>query len=329
LLQAGVVAQQAGKIIAGLSTVGTLVALMRFIGHVTSPISHFSVAYVNYRLEAVAFRRFGRFLDLPEDAGLGRGDAIRVEAGRIEFQNVCFAFGERSVLQDVSLILEGGETTALVGSSGSGKSTLVRLLLHLLKPERGQVLIDGQDLSGVDLASLYRQVAYIPQEPPIFDGTIRENLTFGERTEESHIREIVRTVGLASFIEALPDGLESQVGERGIKLSGGERQRLAFGRVLIQDPRIVIMDEPTSSLDSVTERFVTESMRAFFEGRTVVVIAHRLQTVKGANKIVVLEEGGVVEQGTFDALVTRKGRFRTLWDEQTRRLQESPAPQAE
>jgi ATP-binding cassette subfamily B protein len=318
LLQAGVVVQQGLKIVAGLSTVGTLVALVQFIGHVTSPISHFSVAYVNYRLEAVAYRRFARFLSLPDDAGLGKGNTIQVREGRVEFRGVSFAFGERLVLCDLSLTLEGGETTALVGSSGSGKSTLIRLLLHLLKPDRGQVLVDGQDLAHVDLQSLYRQVAYIPQEPPIFDGTIRENLAFDERVEEGRMREIVRQVGLADFVAALPGGLETLVGERGVKLSGGERQRLAFGRVLVQDPRIVIMDEPTSSLDSVTERFVTENMRAFTEGRTVVVIAHRLQTVKDADKIVVLEEGEIVEEGTFETLVSRPGRFRALWDEQTR-----------
>jgi ATP-binding cassette subfamily B protein len=323
VLEVGVIVQQGRRIIAGLSTVGTLVALVEFMWHVVSPISHFSVAYVNYRLEAVALNRFARFLALPEDAGLGSGSAIHVEGGSLEFRNVSFAFGERSVLRDLSLTLEGGKTTALVGSSGSGKSTLVRLLLHLLKPQSGQVLIDGQDLAEADLASFYRQVAYIPQEPPIFDGTLGENLLFDERVEEERLHDVIRRVGLESFIAALPDGLETLVGERGIKLSGGERQRLAFGRVLVQDPRIVIMDEPTSSLDSVTERFVTENMRSFFEGRTVVVIAHRLQTVKDAAKIVVIEGGEAVEQGTFAALLSANGRFRALWDEQTREQQQA------
>jgi ABC-type multidrug transport system fused ATPase/permease subunit len=323
LLEVGIIVQQGQRIIAGLSTVGTLVALVQFMWHVVSPISHFSVAYVNYRLESVAFDRFARFLALPEDAGMGRGKAIHVQEGSVAFRDVSFAFGERAVLQNVSLTLAGGETTALVGSSGSGKSTLVRLLLHMLKPQGGQVLVDGQDLSEVDLASFYRQVAYIPQEPPIFDGTLGENLLFDEQVAAGRLQDIVRRVGLDDFIAALPDGLETLVGERGIKLSGGERQRLAFGRVLAQDPRIVIMDEPTSSLDSVTERFVTENMRSFFEGRTVVVIAHRLQTVKNADKIVVIEGGQAVEQGTFEALLSANGRFRELWDEQTRERAET------
>ena len=318
LLQAGVVVQQGFKIVAGLSTVGTLVALVQFIGIVTGPISHFSVALVNYRLESVAFRRFARFLSLPEDAGLQRGSAIHVAEGTIAFRDVFFLYGERVVLRDLTLTLAGGQITALVGSSGSGKSTLVRLLMHLLKPAQGKVLVDGQDLADVALGSFYKQVAYIPQEPPIFDGTIRENLCFDELVADDRIREIVRQVGLDGFVDLLPDGLDTLVGERGIKLSGGERQRLAFGRVLVQDPRIVIMDEPTASLDSVTERFVTDNMQTFFAGRTVIVIAHRLQTVRNASKIIVLEQGEIVEEGTFESLMARDGRFRLLWDEQTR-----------
>ncbi|MBN1580085.1 MAG: ABC transporter ATP-binding protein [Anaerolineae bacterium] len=318
LLQAGVVVQQGVKIVAGLSTVGTLVALVQFIGIVTGPISHFSVAFVNYRLESVAFRRFARFLSLPEDAGLAKGAAIQIERGTISFQNASFAYGERSVVRNLTLTLDGGQTTALVGSSGSGKSTMVELVLHLLKPEQGRVLVDGQDLADVNLESFYTQVAYIPQEPPIFDGTIRENLCFDEQIQEGKIQRIVEQVGLDKFVAALPDGLETLVGERGIKLSGGERQRLAFGRVLVQDPRVVIMDEPTSSLDSVTERFVTDSMKTFFEGRTVLVVAHRLQTVRYAQQIVVLEGGEIVEEGTFESLMARNGHFRLLWDEQTR-----------
>jgi ABC-type multidrug transport system fused ATPase/permease subunit len=318
LLEAGVIVQQTSRIIRGLSTVGTLVALVQFIGYAVHPISYLSVAYVEYRLELVAFRRFARFLSLPEDAGLSKGRAIQVDGGTVEFRDVSFAYGERSVVQDLSLTLPGGQITALVGSSGSGKSTLVRLLLYLLKPQRGQVLVDGQDLVDTNLTSFYEQVAYIPQEPPIFDGTIRENLAFDEGVPDGRIREITHQVGLTDLIDTLPDGLETLVGERGIKLSGGERQRLAFGRVLVQDPRIVIMDEPTSSLDSVTERFVTDNMRAFFEGRTVIVIAHRLQTVKNAAQIIVIEGGEIVEEGTFETLLSMNGRFRALWDEQTR-----------
>ncbi len=320
ILEVVVIIQQANKIIAGVSTVGTLVALTRFIQTVTSPISSFSVAYVNYKLDLTAFNRFTSFLSLPDDIGLNQGRDFWIDEGVIEFRDVNFSFGDKSVFQGLSLTFAGGRTTALVGSSGSGKSTLVRLLLHLLKPNHGQVLVDGQDLSQVNLESFYREVAYIPQEPPIFDGTIRENLTFDARIEADRMKEVICQVDLDDFINSLPNGLETVVGERGLKLSGGERQRLAFGRILINDPKIVVLDEPTSALDSLTEHFVTQNMTTFLKGKTVVVIAHRLQTVKNADKIVVLENGEIIQEGYFDDLIAVAGKFRHLWEAQTRQV---------
>jgi ATP-binding cassette subfamily B protein len=186
-----------------------------------------------------------------------------------------------------------------------------------LKPEAGQVLVDGQDLAHVNLESFYQQAAYIPQEPPVFDGSLRENLTFNEHVNDSYLQDVLEKVGLSNLINQLPAGLETIVGERGIKLSGGERQRLAFGRVFIQDPKIVIMDEPTSALDSITENFVTQNMTYLFKGKTVIIIAHRLQTVKDADQILVLENGQVIQQGSFEMLVAVEGKFRQLWETQT------------
>jgi len=316
-LEIVVVLRQTNLILAGASTVGTLVALVAFIKTVCSPISEFSYAYATYKLDTVAFNRFGKFLSLPEDAGLDQGDGIRLDQGHIEFRNVAFSFQNKPVLLDLSLNIEGGKTTALVGTSGGGKSTIVRLLLQLLKPEAGQVLVDRQDLARINLESFYRQVAYIPQDPPIFDGSLRENLTFNERVNGLYIQEVIEKVGLNDLISQLPAGLETIVGERGIKLSGGERQRLAFGRVFIQDPKIVIMDEPTSALDSVTESFVTQNMTHLFKGKTVIIIAHRLQTVKDADQILVLENGHVIQQGSFETLVAAEGKFQQLWETQT------------
>jgi ABC-type multidrug transport system fused ATPase/permease subunit len=312
------VVRQTNLILAGASTVGTLVALVAFIKTVCSPISEFSYAYATYKLDTVAFNRFGEFLSLPEDAGLEKAPHIHLDQGRIEFRNVAFSFQNKPVLPNLSLSLEGGKTTALVGTSGGGKSTLVRLLLQLLKPEAGQVLVDGQDLSLVNLESFYREVAYVPQDPPVFDGSLRENLTFNERVDDSHIQEVLKKVGLEDLISQLPAGLETLVGERGIKLSGGERQRLAFGRVFIQDPRIVIMDEPTSALDSITENFVTQNLTQLFKGKTVIIIAHRLQSVRAADQILVLENGQVIQQGSFESLVVMEGKFQQLWEAQTR-----------
>jgi ATP-binding cassette subfamily B protein len=171
---------------------------------------------------------------------------------------------------------------------------------------------------------LYREVAYIPQDPPIFDGSLRENLTFNEHVDETYIQDVLKKVGLDHLISQFPAGLETIVGERGIKLSGGERQRLAFGRVFIQNPKIVIMDEPTSALDSITEDFVTQNLTHLFKGKTVIVIAHRLQSVKDADQILVLENGQVIQQGSFETLVVMEGKFRQLWEAQTRVKAEKP-----
>jgi ATP-binding cassette, subfamily B, bacterial len=327
----GVVVQQVNKILAGTSTVGTLVALVSLIHLVFAPISTFSFAVATYKLERVAFDRFQQFLLLPEDAGLGKGSRLTVQKGAVEFRDVGFSYpgrlnsdqdgdGEcsRELLAHFSLTIEGGSMVALVGPSGGGKTTLVRLLLALLKPQSGQVLIDGQDLARVDLETFYQQVAYIPQDAPIFDGSLRENITFGERVDDPHLREVIAQVGLDEWLSHLSAGLETIVGERGVKLSGGERQRLAFGRVLVQNPKIVILDEPTSALDSITEQVITENMREFMHGKTMLVIAHRLQTVKDAQRILVLEDGRIVQEGSFDALLCVDGRFRQLWEEQTR-----------
>ena len=316
-LELVVLLQQTDRILAGASTVGTLVALVAFIKTVCSPISDFSYAYATYKLDTVAFQRFGEFLALPEDAGLTRGESIRLTQGQIEFRNVSFSFENKPVLSNLSFNFQGGKTTALVGTSGSGKSTIVRLLLQLLKPEAGQVLVDGQDLSRVNLESFYRQVAYIPQDPPIFDGSLRENMTFNEPVDDLHLQEVLKNVGLDGLIGELPAGLETLVGERGVKLSGGERQRLSFGRVLIQNPKIVILDEPTSALDSLTETFVTHNMTRLFRDKTVIVIAHRLQTVKAADQILVLEHGQIIQQGDFETLVCAEGKFKELWETQT------------
>ncbi len=222
------------------------------------------------------------------------------------------------MLRDFSQVFQGGQVTALVGTSGSGKTTLVRLLLHLLKPQKGQVWVDGQDLSDMNLESYYRCVAYIPQEPPIFDGTLRENLLFDRQVDTVVLNEIIQKVGLKELVARLPKGLETIVGERGIKLSGGERQRLSFGRVLLQDPKIIILDEPTSALDSLTEDFITHNLLAILKGKTVIVVAHRLQTVRSADQILVMEEGQVVQAGTFTQLLSQSGKFYQLWQKQTR-----------
>ncbi len=316
VIEALVIIQQAGKILAGTSTVGTLVALVAFIRVVFWPVSTFSYSWITYRMDAVTFNRFMEFFSLPDDSGLAVGQALAFGSGHVEFRAVNFSYKEQEVLKDFSLKIEGGKTTAFVGPSGGGKSTLVRLLLNLLKPQKGQILVDGQDLSEINLSTYYPGIAYIPQEPPIFDGTLRENLTFECATDPARLEEVIRQVGLDGLVARLPKGLDTLVGERGIKLSGGERQRLAFGRTMLQDARIVILDEPTSALDSLTEDFVTHNLSKFLKGKTVILVAHRLQTVQNADLIIVLERGQMTQCGTFNTLVNEAGRFRQLWEKQ-------------
>jgi ATP-binding cassette, subfamily B, bacterial len=323
-IQAGVVVHQVNLILAGASTVGALVALLAFIGTVFGPITGFSMTYVRYKMDVITFTRFHRFLTLPDDAGLSGKKRLQIGAGRIEVDNVSLAYAvggqenAHSVLENFSFTFAGGKTTALVGESGGGKSTLVRLILYLLKPASGMVRVDGQDLAEVSLESYYPAVAYIPQEPPVFDGTLRENLVFDNQPDPLLLNEVIRQVGLDEWVRRLPAGLDTQVGERGVKLSGGERQRLAFGRMLLQNPKIVIMDEPTSALDSLTEDFVSRNLHAFLHGKTVLIVAHRLQTVTAADEILVLEQGKILQHGRFEELVAQPGRFQELWEKQVR-----------
>jgi ATP-binding cassette, subfamily B, bacterial len=335
LITAAVVVQQAARIIAGQSTVGTLVALVGFIGVVFVPIIDFSRSWMAYRLDAVAYSHLDRFLSMPEDSGLQQGQPLVISQGTVSFEHVTFGYADQrlpalaegqaqtvEVLADFSLVIPGGQTTALVGPSGSGKSTLVRLLLHLLKPESGRVLVDGQDLAQVNLQSYYQSAAYIPQEPPIFDGTLRENLIFDRPVPAAQVADVIRRVGLEALVDRLPAGMETLVGERGIKLSGGERQRLAFGRVLLQNPHIVILDEPTSALDSLTEDFINRGLTDFLRGKTVIIVSHRLQTVKSAHQIIVLDAGRIVQQGTLESLLAEEGMFNQLWEKQMRQRED-------
>ena len=320
-VEVGVVIQQAGKIIAGTSTVGTLMALVLFIRQVFWPVIGIGHALLNYKMDALTYSHLDQVLALPDDPGLAGGRRLDVPSGRIRFDHVTFAYAEQEVLNGFDLEIEPGKTTAFVGASGGGKSTLLRLLLHLIKPQQGKVLVDGQDLSQVHLTTYYEQVAYVPQEPPIFDGTLRENLTFNHPVGPGRLSEVLCLVGLEGLVGKLPNGLDTLVGERGIKLSGGERQRLAFGRIMLQEPKIIILDEATASLDSLTEAWVTRNLMAFLQGKTIIIVAHRLQTVRDADQIIVLDEGRIVQKGKFAELLSAPGPFRLLWEKQS---QENP-----
>jgi len=254
---------------------------------------------------------------LPDDANLGKTDSLSADKGEVEFENVDFAYDEKQILKNLSLKFEGGKSTALVGTTGGGKSTIVKLVLSLLKPDSGNVKIDEQNISDVNLESYYDHIAYISQDAPIFDGTIRENLIFDRQVSEKEIFDVLEKVKLKKLVEGLPQKLDTEIGERGIKLSGGEKQRLAFGRMFFQNPKILVLDEPTSALDSTTEEFITNNLLGLFKNKTLIIVAHRLQTVKNVDEILVVENGKISEKGNFQELLSKDGKFKELWSKQT------------
>jgi subfamily B ATP-binding cassette protein MsbA len=239
---------------------------------------------------------------------------LELTRGEIEFKNVSFAYEPDSeVLKSVSLVVPPGRTVALVGPSGSGKSTLVNLCLRFFDPERGQVLIDGQDIRGVTVASLREAIALVTQDPVLFDDTIRANIAYGTKPiDEARVVEAAKAAAAHDFIMALPKGYDTRVGEAGGLLSGGERQRIAIARALYKDAPILLLDEPTSSLDSEAEAKVQAALESLMRGRTVLMIAHRLSTVKKADLICVIDQGRIVETGRHDELVAKGGLYTRL-----------------
>lgn len=241
--------------------------------------------------------------------------------GEVAFEAVSFRHDARSAgLEDVSFVLAPGTTTALVGPSGAGKSTIVKLALRLLDPQAGTVRLDGCDLRAVRQASLRRAVALVPQDVALFNDTLRANIGFARpEADEAQIRAAAEAAELGGFIAGLPEGLDTRVGERGLKLSGGERQRVGLARALLADPRVLILDEATSALDSRTEAAIQATLRRVRAGRSTLVVAHRLSTIADADQILVLKAGRVVERGTHAELVAAGGEYAALWRRQTRR----------
>jgi ATP-binding cassette subfamily B protein len=244
--------------------------------------------------------------------------------GEIRFEGVSFTYGEGDeavhALRDVDLTVPPGQTVALVGATGAGKSTLAKLVARFYDPSDGRVLVDGHDLRDVTAESLRSQLGIVPQEGFLFSGTIRDNIAFGrpDATQEE-LEAAAEAVGADTLIEALEDGYDTEVGERGAQLSAGQRQLVAFARALIADPRILVLDEATSNVDIQTESRIEVGLRRLLAGRTAIVIAHRLSTIRGAGRIVVLEHGRVIEQGTHDELVEARGAYWRLyrdWAEQ-------------
>ncbi|MEE1006521.1 MAG: ABC transporter ATP-binding protein [Acutalibacteraceae bacterium] len=243
-------------------------------------------------------------------------DKIKIESlkGEYEFKNVCFKYDDKTpVLNDFSLTVKAGETVALVGESGAGKSTVLNLVIGFNKLDSGSFKIDGTDAEKIDMRSYRRFISMVPQTSILFSGTIRENVTYGRRhVTDELLNYAVKAARLESVIEKLPDGLDTKVGEHGAKLSGGQRQRISIARAIIRNPRVIIFDEATSALDSVTESEIQKAIENLTENRTTFIVAHRLSTIKNADKIAVVDNGRCVEYGTYDELMAKKGHFYKL-----------------
>ena len=295
-------------------SVGGLVALLILIDKAYSPIAIFNVLFVQCKLDKSAFRRFTDLLDMPNDNNLNSGKIMTSIDGSISFNNVCFSYSEKSVFNDLSLDISSKSSVAFVGESGSGKSTIVKQIMGLIKPTGGNIFIDGNDLSRLNLNHFYNFISYTSQESPVFDGTLRENIVFDKNISDEILMKTLDKVGLTAFYSSLPKGFNTEIGERGVMLSGGERQRLALARIFFVDAKIVILDEATSAMDNITEEFVMKNIMEFLRNKTVITIAHRLSTIRNADKIYAFKDGVIVGAGSFNELLNNNQYFLQLWN---------------
>ena len=295
-------------------TVGSVVALIALIENAYTPIAIFNVLYVQYKLDKASYKRFEEFLGLKDDDQLRNGNAINADVGEIAIKNLSFQYGEQKIIDDLSLSIKKGEKIAFVGESGSGKSTLIKILLGLLKYNQGKVRLGDMELSGICLNNLYDRVSYLSQDAPVFDGTIKENLVFEKKVSEEQMLGALSEVQLSHLVENLAEGLNTEIGEKGTCLSGGEKQRLALARLWFEDSELVILDEATSAMDNLTEENVMKSVMQKMKDKTVIAIAHRLNSIVGFDRIILFKEGRIVGQGTFEELLHTDSYFMDLYN---------------
>jgi ABC-type multidrug transport system fused ATPase/permease subunit len=321
----------AWHVIQGKITLGELIVMMTYIASVYQPLEQLSLTVGTIHEQLVQFNASLDLLDTepevkekPDAVELGRA------RGRVTAKGVSFTYrGRKATLSDISFDARPGERVAIVGHTGAGKSTLMSLLIRFYDPHAGQIKIDGVDLRDLKLDSLRDQISVVLQEPLLFSGTIEDNIRYGKlEASEEEVRAAARAANAHDFISGLPNGYGTVIGERGAQISGGERQRICVARAFLKDAPILILDEPTSSIDSKTERVILDALDDLMVGRTSFMIAHRLSTVRHVDQILVVNEGRIVERGTHEELVLHGGIYGQLYEAQTReRKKRQPAPQ--
>lgn len=295
-------------------SVGAVVTVISLLGKAYEPIAIFNVEYVDYKLNKVTVNKYIELLDIKDDEALNCGLKLKELSGNVEFKNVSYSYNnEKNIINNLSFKINKNSSVALVGESGSGKSTIIKLIMGLIKYDKGNILIDDKELSKLNLNSFYDNVTYVSQEAPIFDGTLRENLIFDKKIPDEEIIKVLNLVCLDKFYEKLENGLDTELGEKGVRMSGGERQRVALARLFFDDSKIIILDEATSAMDNITEKLVMENVVKQLDNKTLVVIAHRLETIKDVDKIYVLSDGIIQEEGKYNELLDKNGYFTKLY----------------
>ena len=321
LASAGIMGMGGYFIMNGSMTYGEFVSFTLFLGFMIAPIVQMSNIGSQLTEAFAGLDRTQELMSLPEENDLKiRKVVLKKIQGNVSFKNISFSYDDKTrVLHDISFEAPKGSVTALVGSSGSGKSTIAGLATAFLNPSSGQVLIDGEDLSKVDLRSYRNQLGVVLQDDFLYEGTIRENILFPRpNATEEELQQAIVGAYVNEFTDRFEKGIDTLIGERGVKLSGGQRQRISIARALLARPKIVILDEATSNLDTQSEAFIQKSLGLLMQNRTTFVIAHRLSTIQKADQILVIEDGDIVERGKHEELIAFKGRYHELYTYQTR-----------
>jgi len=321
LASAGIMGIGGYLIIQNELTFGEFLSFTLYLGFMIAPIIQMSNIGSQLTEAFAGLDRTEEIMNMdPEDDGLVRTIEIGHIKGNIEFENVHFSYEEgKEVLKDISFQAAPGSVTALVGTSGSGKTTIAGLAASFLNPLKGRILVDGIDLSAVKLSSYRNQLGVVLQDDFLFEGTIEENILFPRpKATSDQLINAVKAAHVDEFTDRFEDGLKTVIGERGVKLSGGQRQRIAIARAILADPKVLILDEATSNLDTESEMYIQESLKGLMRGRTTFVIAHRLSTIRQASRILVVEDGQIFERGTHNELIEKKGRYFDLYTYQAR-----------